>query len=196
MRVLGVDPGLTRLGIGIVSFGKHRDLQFEHVEVLRTTPEQELPDRITTLGDSIVKILDSQTIDAVAIERVFAGQNLPSVMGVAQITGVVIYIANTRGIPVTMYTPKEVKSRVTGYGAADKQQVTNMVTKILKLGQAPKPADAADALALAITHAWSLSKNQLALTSNRAGIRSGTPAQAAWKAAERASKNTSFNKKP
>lgn len=181
--MLGIDPGLTRLGLGIVTLGQGRKVAFEHVEVLQSSPNNELPNRIAGLGKSIARIIDSNTIDEIAIERVFAQQNLPSVMGVAQISGVVMYLAAIREIPITLYTPNEIKSKVTGYGAADKTQVTNMVTKILGLGQPPKPADAADALALAITHAWSLNRRSTAVASGNK-----TPAQQAWIAAERASK--------
>lgn len=184
MRVLGVDPGLTRLGVGIITLSGNRKVNFEHVEVLQSSPEVDLAKRIATLGSSIARILDSMTIDEVAIERVFAQQNLPSVMGVAQITGVVMYLAAIRDIPVTLYTPNEVKSKVTGYGAADKAQVTNMVTKILGLQQPPKPADAADALALAITHAWSGS----AIKNTGAKPASQSPALQTWLAAEKAAK--------
>lgn len=192
MRILGIDPGLTRCGVGIIRVTATRTLAFEHVEVLRSAPEHELPARLTLLGTSIESILATGDIGAVALERVFAQQNLPSVMGVAHISGIVMFLAERNGIPVTMYTPNEVKSRVTGYGAADKTQVTNMVMKHLSLSQPPKPADAADALALAITHAQSLRTNMSArgrdplskpLTGNAL-----TPAQQAWQTAEKQTK--------
>src|SRR5699024_1446973 len=131
-------------------------------------------------------------INAVALERVFAQQNLPSVMGVAQISGIVLYLAENAHIPVTQYTPNEVKSRVTGYGAADIAQVTSMVMRHLGLQRAPTPADAADALALAITHALALRSSATHHTSaQQHGTRAAatlTPAQQAWQAAERATK--------
>lgn len=183
MRILGIDPGLTRCGLGIVTLSPSRRLEFNHVEVLTTPATMELPKRLAILGQSIERILKSQKVDEVAIERVFAQQNLPSVMGVAQITGIVMFLAETNGVPIKMYTPNEVKNRVTGYGAADKKQVTNMVTKILGLKSAPKPADAADALALAITHAWDSQKSGTSVSI--IGRSEPTPAQKAWAQAEK-----------
>lgn len=188
MRILGIDPGLTRLGVGIVTAGAGRRVTFEHVEVMRSSAEASTPARLLVLGSGIQRLLDGEAPDAIALERVFAQQNLPSVMGVAQISGVVMFLAEQRGIPVALYTPNEVKAQVTGYGAADKAQVTTMVTRLLRLGAPPKPADAADALALAITHAWHLGRGGSA---DRLGAglapASETPAQRAWREAEQKS---------
>lgn len=185
MRVIGIDPGLTRLGIGIVSSEGSRKVTFEHVEVLTSPAGAELPARLHQLGAAIERLLDGEQPDAIAIERVFAQQNLPSVMGVAQISGIVMYLAQARGIPVAMYTPNEVKASVTGYGAADKTQVTNMVTRLLGLAAPPRPADAADALALAIVHSWHLGRGG-APDRQRANVAPAgeTPAQRAWREAE------------
>lgn len=203
MRVLGIDPGLTRCGIGVVRLLGGRNVEFEHVEVLLSPASDEPQQRIHTLGRAIGRLLDGpEPPGAIALERVFAQQNLPSVMGVAQISGVAMFLAAERGIPVTMYTPNEVKSQVTGYGAADKAQVTNMVTRLLGLAAPPKPADAADALALALTHAWRLSRTGGAAAGLTAGsgasrgsggsggsgaarLAGETPAQRAWREAER-----------
>ena len=188
MRILGIDPGLTRLGVGIVTAGAGRRVTFEHVEVMRSPAEATTPARLLQLGSGIQRLLDGEAPDAIALERVFAQQNLPSVMGVAQISGVVMFLAEQRGIPVALYTPNEVKAQVTGYGAADKAQVTTMVTRLLRLGAPPKPADAADALALAITHAWHLGRGGSADRLGRAAPSAGeTPAQRAWREAEQKS---------
>ena len=185
MRVIGIDPGLTRLGVGIVSSEGSRKLQFEHVEVLTSPAGAELPNRLHQLGSALERLFDGERPDAIAIERVFAQQNLPSVMGVAQISGVVMYLAAARGIPVAMYTPNEVKASVTGYGAADKAQVTNMVTRLLGLAAPPRPADAADALALAIVHAWHLARGGAPDRKRAVAPGTGeTPAQRAWREAE------------
>lgn len=185
MRVIGIDPGLTRLGIGIVSSEGSRKLTFEHVEVLTSPAGAELPARLHQLGSSLERLFDGEKPDAIAIERVFAQQNLPSVMGVAQISGVVMYLAQARGIPVAMYTPNEVKASVTGYGAADKAQVTNMVTRLLGLAAPPRPADAADALALAIVHAWHLGRGGAPDRQRASAAPTGeTAAQRAWREAE------------
>ena len=184
MRILGVDPGLTRCGIGIVSAGPGLAVSFEHVEVLRSPAGEELPRRIHQIGTSLARLLDGEPPDSIALERVFAQDNVASVMGVAQISGVLLYLAAERGIPVSLYTPNEVKSQITGYGSADKAQVTAMVTRILKLGSPPKPADAADALALAITHAWHLTRGSAARQEGSRLLGAETPAQRAWRAAE------------
>lgn len=183
-RIIGIDPGLTRCGIGIVSAGTGRRVIFEHVEVMRSPATASTPERLLQLGSGIQRLLDGEKPAAIALERVFAQQNLPSVMGVAQISGVVMFLAEQRGIPVALYTPNEVKAQVTGYGAADKAQVTTMVTRLLGLAQPPKPADAADALALAITHAWHLGRG--GAPDRRSGHASPneTPAQRAWREAE------------
>lgn len=189
MRVLGVDPGLTRCGIGVVRTDAGREVVFEHVEVMRSSADASLPERLLQLGSALERLFDGDAPDAIALERVFAQQNLPSVMGVAQISGVVMYLAEKRGIPVALYTPNEVKARVTGYGGADKVQVTNMVTRLLRLGAPPRPADAADALALALTHAWHLGRGGRADRTERGQVPAAeTPAQRAWREAERASK--------
>jgi len=186
MRILGIDPGLTRCGIGIVTAGAGRTVTFEHVEVLTSSPELSQTQRVHRIGASIARLLDGERPDAIALERVFAQDNVASVMGVAQISGVVMYLAEQHGIPLALYTPNEVKAQVTGYGSADKSQVTAMVTRLLRLQAPPKPADAADALALAITHAWHLGRGGAA---NRSEAQPGapvavTPAQQAWRDAE------------
>lgn len=184
MRIIGIDPGLTRCGVGIVSSGQGRTLSFEHVEVMGSPADAELPARLAQLGSGIERLFDGERPDAVALERVFAQQNLPSVMGVAQISGVIMFLAERRGIPVALYTPNEVKAQVTGYGSADKSQVTTMVTRLLGLQAPPKPADAADALALAITHAWHLGRGGSADRSGRPSQAEETRAQRAWREAE------------
>ena len=182
MRIIGIDPGLTRCGVGIVSSGPGRNVTFEHVEVLKSAADAATPSRLLQIGSSIARMLDGQEIGAIALERVFAQQNLPSVMGVAQISGVVMYLAAQREIPVTLYTPNEVKSQVTGYGAADKAQVGQMVARLLRLDAPPQPADASDALALAVTHAWNLNRGRA--SSGAAPVGAETPAQRAWREAE------------
>ena len=188
-RIIGIDPGLTRCGVGIVTAGAGRRVDFEHVEVLRSAADSPLPKRLHQLGSSIERLLDGERPAGIALERVFAQDNVASVMGVAQISGVVMFLAEQRGIPVALYTPNEVKAQVTGYGSADKAQVTTMVTRLLRLAAPPKPADAADALALAITHAWHLgrggSAGRLERFEKPAHTPGGeTPAQRAWREAE------------
>ena len=154
MRVLGIDPGLTRCGIGVVEGEVGRPLTLVDVNVLRTSPDIAVPLRLVTIEKGIDAWLDEFQPDAVAIERVFARSDVSTVMGTAQASGIAMVCAARRGLPVALHTPSEVKAAVSGNGRADKAQVTAMVTRILRLPAPPKPADAADALALAITHIW------------------------------------------
>ncbi|MDQ1250872.1 MAG: crossover junction endodeoxyribonuclease RuvC [Actinomycetota bacterium] len=154
MRVLGVDPGLTRCGIGVVQGAPGRRLEVIHVEVVRSAPDEELGSRLARIEDVITALLDRYRPDQVAVERVFSQHNVRSVMGTAQAAGVCILAAHRRGLPVASYTPTEVKAAVSGDGRAQKAQVGAMVARILGLPDRPEPADAADALALAITDVW------------------------------------------
>ncbi|MGI8334661.1 crossover junction endodeoxyribonuclease RuvC [Actinomadura scrupuli] len=154
MRVLGVDPGLTRCGVGVVDGSPGKPLTLVRVGVIRTSPDDDIGTRLVELERGLEEILDAVRPDAVAVERVFAQHNVRTVMGTAQAGAVAIVCAARRGLPVALHTPSEAKAAVTGNGRADKAQVTMMVTRLLRLDAAPRPADAADALALAICHVW------------------------------------------
>lgn len=154
MRILGIDPGLTRCGVGVVDLDNNRRTTFVAVHVIRTPPANDLPLRLLELETELRELFDSYQPQAVAIERVFSQHNVRSAMGTAQASAVAMLMAARSGLDVAMYTPTEVKAAVTGYGRADKTQITAMVTRLLNLKEAPKPADAADALALALCHAW------------------------------------------
>ncbi|MBT8225927.1 MAG: crossover junction endodeoxyribonuclease RuvC [Dactylosporangium sp.] len=154
MRVLGVDPGLTRCGIGTVVGVPGRPCTLVHHGVIRSDPEADLADRLLTLDRELAAVIAEYQPDAVAVERVFSQHNVRTVMGTAQAGAVAVLAAARAGLPVRMYTPSEVKAAVTGSGKADKAQMTIMVTRLLRLGAPPRPADAADALALAICHIW------------------------------------------
>jgi crossover junction endodeoxyribonuclease RuvC len=154
MRVLGVDPGLTRCGVGVVEGMPGKPLTMVHVGVIRTEPDDEIGVRLVALERGLEAVLEEFRPDAVAVERVFAQHNVRTVMGTAQAGAVAIVGAARRGLPVALHTPSEAKAAVTGNGRADKAQVTMMVTRLLRLESAPEPADAADALALAICHLW------------------------------------------
>ncbi|MCS5733232.1 crossover junction endodeoxyribonuclease RuvC [Herbiconiux daphne] len=192
MRVLGIDPGLTRCGIGVVDVSSTRTPVLVHVSVITTSPDLPLEERLLLVARGIEAVLDEHRPDSVAVERVFAQHNVRTVMGTAQVSGVALLAAARRSLPVGLHTPSEVKAAITGYGQADKKQVGAMVAKVLRLAAVPKPADAADALALAICHAW-----RVPLGSAVTGATSGstrprasvdpsqlTPAQLAWRAAE------------
>ena len=155
MRVLAVDPGLTRCGVGVIdAVGTGRRAALVAVGVIRTPATDPVAARLLAISVGLEEWLDAHSPDVVAVERVFAQSNVRSVMGTAQAAGLVLVAAARRGLPVAMHTPSEVKAAVTGSGRADKEQVTTMVTRILGLAQAPRPADAADALALALCHLW------------------------------------------
>jgi crossover junction endodeoxyribonuclease RuvC len=154
MRVMGVDPGLTRCGLSVVESLGGRQVVALDVDVVRTPSATPVSKRLLAISDAVEHWLDTHRPDVMAIERVFSRLNVTTVMGTAQAGGVVALAAAKRGIDVHFHTPTEVKAAVTGNGAADKAQVTAMVTRILALQAKPTPADAADALALAICHCW------------------------------------------
>jgi crossover junction endodeoxyribonuclease RuvC len=154
MRVLGIDPGLTRCGLGVVDGSVGRPLHLVAVGVARTSPDLAVALRLCELEAAVEFWVEEHRPDAVAVERVFSQHNVSTVMGTAQASGIAMVVAARRGLPVALHTPSEVKAAVTGSGRADKAQVGAMVTRLLRLDAAPKPADAADALALAICHIW------------------------------------------
>lgn len=154
MRVLGVDPGLTRCGVGVVEGTAGRALALRGVGVIRTHADTPVHERLVLIERGLERWLDEHRPEYVAVERVFAQHNVRTVMGTAQASAVAMLCAARRGLPVALHTPSEVKAAVSGSGRADKAQVGAMVTRILRLDAPPKPADAADALALAICHIW------------------------------------------
>jgi crossover junction endodeoxyribonuclease RuvC len=154
LRVLGVDPGLTRCGLGVVEGGLGKPLRMIAVGVVRTPTTDEPAMRLLALQIEIDEWMARYEPDSVAVERVFAKANIKGIMGTAQASAVPMLAAARLGLPLAMHTPTEVKAAVTGNGRADKAQVTAMVTRILRLDTPPRPADAADALALAICQVW------------------------------------------
>jgi crossover junction endodeoxyribonuclease RuvC len=176
VRILGVDPGLTRCGLGIVDVNGRR-ATLVSVSVVATPSTWETPQRLAAIADGLDALIAQHRPEAVALERVFAQHNVRTVMGTAQASGVVMLAAERAGLTVNLYTPSEVKAAVTGDGRAAKPQVGFMVAKILGLAEPPKPADAADALAIAITHGWRGRAQGAA-----------TAAQERWVAAERAAR--------
>ncbi|HEV2635036.1 MAG TPA: crossover junction endodeoxyribonuclease RuvC [Actinocrinis sp.] len=154
MRVLGVDPGLTRMGVGVVEGRVGTQLKLVGVGVIRTPAGAPIHERLLAIDEQIAVWLDEYQPDAVAVERMFAQEGVRTIMGTAQAAGVAMVAAARRGLPVALHTPSEVKASVTGDGRAQKEQVAAMVVRVLKLAEAPKPVDATDALALAICHVW------------------------------------------
>ena len=154
MRVLGIDPGLTRCGLGVVDGVPGRQPLLVAVDVIRTPSDVDVAHRLLTIEETIDGWIARYRPTAVAIERVFAQHNVQTVMGTAQAAGVAMLAAAKHGIPVSLHTPSEVKAAITGSGRASKEQVGAMVMKILRLEDVPQTADAADALALAICRVW------------------------------------------
>lgn len=170
MRVLGVDPGMTRCGVGVVEGVPGRPCRLVGVEVLTTGADREFPERLLRLDELLTDLLHRHRPESVAVERVFSQHNVRTAMGTAQVGAVAALAAARAGLPVRLYTPSEVKAAVTGSGSAGKQQVTAMVTRLLKLPDRPRPADAADALALAICHVWrGGTRDRLAAAARAAG---------------------------
>lgn len=187
MRVLGIDPGLTRCGVGVVDVTANRVATLVAVTVVRTPPTMDLDQRLLGIARGLDELIGEHRPQSIAIERVFAQHNVSTVMGTAQVSGIALLAAARHGIPVSLHTPTEVKASITGYGQAEKKQVGTMVAKILGLAEIPKPADAADALALAICHAWRSPATSSARPAADAASGSGmTRAQQAWRAAEKA----------
>ncbi|MBI9115314.1 crossover junction endodeoxyribonuclease RuvC [Sanguibacter suaedae] len=183
MRVLGVDPGLTRCGIGVVDSRQGRRADLVAVGVATSSTDLSVDVRLLRISTELDRWMDLHVPDVVAVERVFAQHNVSTVMGTAQVAGLAMVAAARRGVPVAMHTPSEVKAAVTGSGRAGKEQVQKMVASILGLAEVPRPADAADALAIAICQLW-----RPAALMDRAERLELTPAQRAWAAAEQAAR--------
>ncbi len=198
MRIMGVDPGLTRCGIGIVESNGGRRVRMVAVDVARTKPEMAPHHRLLMIWNEIDHAIKFYKPDVIAVERVFAQDNVRSVTGTAQVAGIVMLAAAKAGLALGMHTPSEVKAAVTGNGRAEKKQVQLMVQRILTLDEPPRPRDAADALAIAICHAWRGGAMHMHDTDRsqhggagmlpRAEGADLTPAQRMWANAERLSR--------
>lgn len=199
MRVMGIDPGLTRCGIGVVDVDASRRARLVHVDVARSDTDLAAHLRLRDIANRLDQLIATYQPEVVAIERVFAQDNLQSVTTTMQVMGAAMVSVGRAGLPMAVHTPSEVKAAVTGSGTANKAQVQHMVARILGLAQAPKPADAADALAIAIAHAWrgtgllgaaddsSISVSLSGKLSARQGM---TPAQRAWAEAQAAQRRS------
>ncbi|MBK0329821.1 crossover junction endodeoxyribonuclease RuvC [Brachybacterium sp. MASK1Z-5] len=185
LRVLGVDPGLTRCGYGVLDAGRGRSATLVDVGVVRSSPEEGIDQRLLVISRGLEEKIEEHAPDVVAIERVFSQNNTSTVMGTAQVSGVAILLAAQRGIRIAMHTPSEVKAAVTGSGRADKKQIQTMLVKLLHLEAPPKPADAADAVAIALTQLWR-GPGPVRLDSSG---RARTSAQSVWAEAERSARH-------
>ncbi len=152
ITVLGIDPGLTRCGYAVLQVQGSTDVSLTSLGVLRTKPEDELPARLAEIAQEVEALLDQYQPTAVAVEHIFFQSNVRTAMSVGQVSGLVLSAAARRGIEVVQYSPNQVKLAITGWGGADKAQVQKMVKQRLKLNTIPKPADAADAAAIALCH--------------------------------------------
>ena len=152
MTILGIDPGLERIGFGVVRREGSRLTVLDYG--LIETPRISVPDRVRILHERVVEIIEEHRPDAMATERLLFTVNKTTAMDVAKALGVVLLAGSQKGLPWCEYSPPEVKQSVVGNGAADKKQVQFMVTKLLSLPRPPKPDDVADALAIAVTHAF------------------------------------------
>ena len=154
MFVLGIDPGLTRCGFGLVegSFDGVESFRAVRAGVIASDPSLDVEKRLGNLVNEFSSLLDEMQPDAVVVEKVFFQRNAKTAIPVAQASGVAVGIAAARTLPVRQFTAQQVKMAVTGYGAADKLQVQTMVAKLCGLKVIPQPPDAADALALAMTY--------------------------------------------
>lgn len=194
-RIMGIDPGLTRCGISMLDMTADRKAYFVNVGVAGTQAAHALDQRILSIFNAAQQWIEVYQPDILAIERVFAQEQVNTVIGTAHASGAVISAAAIQEVPVYFHTPSEVKAAVTGSGRADKASVGRMVARILGLEKIPKPADAADALAIAICHGWrgggiGSGINMASHAQTHQGSRPVhanaplTPAQRAWKEAE------------
>ncbi|WP_022867887.1 crossover junction endodeoxyribonuclease RuvC [Schaalia vaccimaxillae] len=199
MRVMGIDPGITRCGLGVIDVDAARRATLVHVSVARSQQDLATHFRLRTIADAIDDVIATYEPEVVAIERVFAQDNLQSVTTTMQVMGAAMTCVGRAGLPMAVHTPSEVKSAVSGNGNADKAQVQAMVTRILRLAKPPKPADAADALAIAICHAWrgtgllgagDDSQVSVSLSGRLTSKGQMTPAQRVWAEAAAAQRRT------
>jgi len=185
VRVLGVDPGLTRCGIGVVEAVGPRRAMHVASGVVTSSVDDDVDQRLLVVATRLDEWLEEHLPDVVAVEQVFAQANVRTVIGTAQVAGLAMLAAARHRIPVATHTPTEVKAAVTGSGSAGKAQVQTMVRKILSIDAPIRPVDVSDALALAICHLW---RPAGALGGPRRPLGAMTAAQRAWAQAEQAAR--------
>ena len=156
MKILGIDPGIGRMGWGVIEKGKGSSFVVEGFGCVETMPNSDIPGRLYAIYDEVCRIIDEYHPDALAIEDLFFAKNAKTAFSVGQARGVILLAASQKNLSIAVYTPLQVKSAVTGYGKADKKQIGEMVKLQLHLKEIPKPDDTADALAIALTHAVTL----------------------------------------
>jgi len=155
-RILGIDPGTGILGFGVIELNKQRKMALVDAGVIRTPAKQPDSDRLFTIYNELTGLVKELQPDIMSVEKLFFAQNVTTAMSVSQARGVVLLIGKQFDLELYEFTPLQIKQAVTGYGRADKKQIQEMVRVILGLQDVPKPDDAADALAAAITCAQSV----------------------------------------
>jgi len=151
MRIIGIDPGTGILGFGIIEVNRGK-AQIVDAGVIRTPVKEDDAVRLLTIYEELTDIIAQTKPQVMSVEKLFFARNVTTAMTVAQARGVVLLCGQQAGLPLFEYTPMQIKQAITGYGKADKKQMQEMVRVILQLKEIPKPDDAADALAAAITH--------------------------------------------
>ena len=154
MKILGIDPGIGRTGWGVIEISKSK-LTMDNCGCFETEPNSKPSDRLMKIYDKIIELINKYKPEALSIEELFFNNNAKTAFLVGQARGVILLAAEQKKVPISIYTPLQVKVAVTGYGRAEKSQVGKMVKTILKLDKIPKPDDTTDALAIALTHAFS-----------------------------------------
>ncbi|MDR3297940.1 MAG: crossover junction endodeoxyribonuclease RuvC [Candidatus Nomurabacteria bacterium] len=152
MRILGIDPGTGICGFGVIEVDGRNNVRMITAGVISTPPHTPLADRLLDIYDSLSQIIDECKPDETAVEKLFFNQNITTGITVAEARGVIMLVARQHNLVIAEYTPLQIKQTLTGYGRADKKQMQEMVRIHLNLKEIPKPDDAADALATAITH--------------------------------------------
>ena len=151
MRILGIDPGIGICGFGLIETGSRSGVKALDFGAVTTKVDAPIPARLKELYDSLVQVFEETKPEMVAVEKLFFAKNITTGIVVAEARGIVLLVAEQKGLPVYEFTPNEIKKSLTGYGAATKTQIEEMVRIHLGLDKKPKPDDAADALAVAIT---------------------------------------------
>lgn len=155
MKIIGIDPGTATTGFGVIEKIGSK-LKFVDAGVISTSAQKAMPDRLSEIHDGLNELIEHHKPQVIAVELLYFSSNVTTAISVGQARGVVLLAAGQHGVELAEYTPLQVKQAVTGYGRADKKQIQEMVKMILGLDGIPKPDDAADGLAIAITHSHQL----------------------------------------
>jgi len=159
MRIIGIDPGIARTGWGIIE-KNNSNVKAVQFGCFQTQAKEQIPNRLKYIFSFLTQLIEEYRPDSLAIEELFFNTNAKTALIVGQARGVVILTAALKGIPVSIYTPLQVKIAITGYGRAEKSQIGQMVKVLLKLSSIPAPDDTADALAIALTHAFTVREHK------------------------------------